>query len=112
MSSLRGKTAVITGASSGIGRATAIELARRGANLVIGARRGELLDEVAAECRALGVECLSVAADVTDGADCRKLIAAAARVDVLVNNAGFAVFDAIETARPDDLQSMMQTNYF
>src|SRR5436190_2428762 len=85
MSSLRGKTAVITGASSGIGRATAIELARRGADLVIGARRGELLEEVAAQCRALGVACLSVTTDVTNRDDCRKLIAAAPRIDVLVN---------------------------
>jgi short-subunit dehydrogenase len=112
MSSLRGKTVVITGASSGIGHASALEFARRGANLVIGARRGELLETVAAECRALGVECTPVVADVTDRDDCRKLIAAAPRIDVLVNNAGFAVFDAIESARPDDLEAMMQTNYF
>src|SRR6059058_1856449 len=112
MSSLQGKTVVVTGASSGIGRASTLELARRGADLVIGARRRELLDEVAAQCRALGVACLSVTTDVTNRDDCRKLIAAAPRIDVLVNNAGFAVFDAIESARPDDLESMMQTNYF
>jgi short-subunit dehydrogenase len=112
MSSLRGKTVAITGASSGIGRACAVELARCGAHLVIGARRAELLERVATECRALGVDCTPVVADVTRRDDCAKLIAAAPQIDVLVNNAGFAVFDAIESARPDDLEAMMQTNYF
>ena len=112
MSSLHGKTAVITGASSGIGRAAAVELARRGANLVIGARRGELLEDVAKQCRALGVECLPVVADVTNREDCGRLLAAVPRVDILVNNAGFAIFDAIESAQPDDFEAMMQTNYF
>jgi hypothetical protein len=53
-----------------------------------------------------------VVTDVTHRHECAKLIAAAPRIDVLVNNAGFAVFDAIESARPGDLESMMQTNYF
>src|SRR6266705_84759 len=112
MPSVRDKTIIVTGASSGIGRASAVELARRGANLVIAARRAELLEQVAGQCRALGVTCTPVVADVTNRDDCAKLIAAAPRIDILVNNAGFAVFDAIETAKPDDLQSMMQTNYF
>ncbi|HXH40657.1 MAG TPA: SDR family NAD(P)-dependent oxidoreductase [Thermoanaerobaculia bacterium] len=111
-SALAKKTAVITGASSGIGRAAALELARRGANLVLAARRAELLEEVAGQCRALGVECRVVVTDVTQRADCEHLIDAAGNVDILVNNAGFAIFDPIESARPDDLEAMMQTNYF
>src|SRR6185369_8143180 len=102
MASLANKTVLVTGASSGIGRASAVELARRGANLVLGARRAELLEEVAAECRALGVSCTPFVADVTNREDCAKLVAAAPRIDILVNNAGFAVFEAIESARPDD----------
>ena len=107
-----GKTVVITGASSGIGRAAAIEFARRGANLIIGARRADLLEEVARQCRSFGVECHAIVADVTRREDCRRLIDSAARVDILVNNAGFAIFDAIGEAKPEDLEAMMQTNYF
>jgi len=111
-SKLEKKTVVITGASSGIGRAAALEFARRGANLVLAARRQELLDEVAAACRSLGVECRTVVTDVTQRADCEHLIDVAGKVDILVNNAGFAIFDPIESAKPDDLEAMMETNYF
>jgi short-subunit dehydrogenase len=111
-SKLTKKTVVVTGASSGIGRAAAVEFARRGANVVLAARRGQLLEDVARECRKLGVDCQTVVTDVTLRADCEHLIDIAGSVDVLVNNAGFAIFDPIESARPDDLTSMMQTNYF
>ncbi len=109
---IKGKTVVITGASSGIGRTTALECARRGANVVLAARRMPLLEEVAAECRALGVNATAVPTDVTKRDQCNALIAAAGSVDVLVNNAGFATFDRIENARPDDFEAMMNTNYF
>ena len=109
---LRDKTVVITGASSGIGRAAAFEFARRGANLVIGARRGDKLEEVAKECRSFGVKCTPIVADVTKQSDCERLIKESGAVDVLINNAGFAYFDAIENAQPDHLEAMMQTNYF
>jgi short-subunit dehydrogenase len=111
-SKLTKKTVVVTGASSGIGRAAAVEFARRGANLVLAARREEMLEDVARECRNLGVDCKKMVTDVTQRSDCEHLIDAAGSVDVLVNNAGFAIFDPIESARPDDLTSMMQTNYF
>ncbi|HEY8134018.1 MAG TPA: SDR family oxidoreductase [Thermoanaerobaculia bacterium] len=109
---LRGKTAVITGASSGIGKAAALEFARRGANLVVAARRGDLLEEVARLCRERGVECRPIVADVAIRQDCKRLLDAAGHVDILVNNAGFAIFDAIENAKPEDLEQMMRTNYF
>src|SRR5579884_4124896 len=109
--SLSGKHAVITGASSGIGRAAAFEFAARGANLTIAARRGEQLDAVARLCRDRGVQCTSIVADVSSRTDCKRLIDSAGAVDILVNNAGFAVFDAIENANPDDLEAMMRSNY-
>ena len=108
---IRGKQVVITGASSGIGRASALEFARRGARLVLAARRMSLLVDVAKECRAIGAETTVVATDVTKRDECLALIAAAGPVDVLVNNAGFGVFETIEHTRPEDFESMMSTNY-
>ena len=109
---LRDKTVVITGASSGIGRAAALEMARRGAHLVLGARRAEALEKTASDCRALGVRATAVVTDVTNPDDCRHLIASAGPVDVLVNNAGFAIYDSVAEAKPADLHAMMDTNYF
>ncbi len=109
---IKGKTVVITGASSGIGRAAALEFARRGANIVLAARRVALLEEVAVRCRASGVGAIVVPTDVTKREQCVALIAAAGAVDILVNNAGFAIFDPIESARPGDIEDMMDTNYF
>src|SRR6059058_634624 len=109
---LRGRTVVVTGASSGIGRATALEMARRGADLVLAARRTDLLQEVATQCRRQGVECRVVPTDVRHREECIRLIESAGQIDVLVNNAGFAIFDAIESAKADELEEMMRTNFF
>ncbi|HKE45670.1 MAG TPA: SDR family oxidoreductase [Steroidobacteraceae bacterium] len=93
---------VLTGASEGIGRALALELARRGLRLVLAARNFERLEELARECEARGSAALAVATDVLDPAQCRALIDAAIarfrRLDVLINNAGgtmWARFDAL-----------------
>jgi len=89
---LQEKTIVITGASSGAGRATAIEFARYGAKIVLAARNLEALDEVEAICREMGALALAVKTDVTDAEQVRNLAATAVEfggsIDVWVNNAG------------------------
>jgi NAD(P)-dependent dehydrogenase (short-subunit alcohol dehydrogenase family) len=89
---LDGKVAIVTGASSGLGVAFAQALAEAGADVVLGARRAEKLEETAQLVRDAGRRVLTVATDVADPAQCRALVRAAVeefgRVDVLVNNAG------------------------
>lgn len=89
---LQGKVALVTGASQGLGRALALDYARRGAALVINARSEESVGPVAEEARELGAEVLAVGADVADSGEVERLAGAAVerfgRVDVLVNNAG------------------------
>ena len=90
----RGQVAIITGASAGIGRALALQLAEKGVKVAIAARRMERLEQVAAECRALGGEVLIFPIDVSIEAQCEalveKTIAAFGRLDMLINNAGLA----------------------
>jgi len=113
---LKGKIAAVTGASSGIGRATAIALARKGCSVVLAARRPEELEAAAAACRQFGVRAEAVVTDVTDPLSCStfidRAISAFGAVDLLVNNAGFAIFDPIVSARREDIHAMMQTNFF
>ena len=92
MSSLKGKTAVITGGNSGVGAATAMLFARNGANVVISARRQSVLDEVAAQITADGGNVITVSADISKDEDCKSHMNAAIekfeKIDILVNNAG------------------------
>jgi NADP-dependent 3-hydroxy acid dehydrogenase YdfG len=94
MSTLDSKVVAITGASSGIGAATALELAGRGAAVVLGARRTDRLDSLVAQIRDHGGRAEILAADVTRRADLEQLVALAVerfgRLDVLVANAGVA----------------------
>jgi NADP-dependent 3-hydroxy acid dehydrogenase YdfG len=87
--------AIVTGAGSGIGRTTALALGREGARVVLAGRRGEALEEVAAELGAEGAEALARPADVSRDEDAAALVAAAeaawGRLDIVVNNAGMNV---------------------
>lgn len=92
MSSLKGKTAVITGGNSGVGAATAMLFARNGANVVISARRQAALDEVASKITAEGGSVITVSTDISKDEDCKALMSTAiekfGKIDILVNNAG------------------------
>ena len=98
---LSGKVAIVTGGSQGIGRATAMALAREGASVVVAARGKELLETVAADIRAAGGKVAAVPTDVSRLEDCQRLVAAAleafGRVDILVNNAGTSATGEFES---------------
>jgi 3-oxoacyl-[acyl-carrier protein] reductase len=89
---LKGKVAIVTGGSEGIGRATALRLAEEGAHVAICARRKEPLDQVGSEIQKLGAQGLALVADMSKAADVERFIKAVAdrfgRIDILVNNAG------------------------
>lgn len=111
---LKGAVALVTGASSGIGRAAAIELASAGCRVAVAARRADRLEETAVRCREAGGEVLVRPADVAKRQECFELVAEVTsmfgRVDILVNNAGFALLDRIESAHIDDVRRMIDTN--
>jgi short-subunit dehydrogenase len=108
--------AVITGASSGIGRAAALELASRGVAVVLTARDGAALEEVASECREQGVRTLVVPADVTREAEvdtvARRAVAAFGKIDVWVNVAAVALFGRFDLTPSAPYRRVMETNYF
>jgi 3-oxoacyl-[acyl-carrier protein] reductase len=100
MESIRYHVAIITGAGRGVGRATALELARRGARVALVARTVSQLQEVAEEVQALGREALVVPTDITDEAQvsmmAEQVLSQLGRVDILVNNAGIAFWGEVE----------------
>ncbi len=114
MAKLDGKVAVITGASSGIGEATAEALAAEGASVVVAARREERLSELVERINSNGGKALAVSADVTDESQAHELIRKAksefGRVDILVNNAGVMQLSAVEKGLSDEWRRMFDVN--
>jgi NAD(P)-dependent dehydrogenase (short-subunit alcohol dehydrogenase family) len=114
--SFKGRTVLVTGASSGIGRETALAFAGAGANVVLVARRAAALAKVATQARKLGAGALSVATDVTRPAAVaacfRKASQRFGSVDIVVNNAGVMIPAKVTDTRDEDLQAMLDVNLF
>lgn len=113
----RDQVVIVTGASAGIGKALALNLAGQGARVAIAARRAERLEQVAADCCALGAEALVVPTDVADEAQCKalveKTVTAFGRLDMLINNAGLAVLAQLEDFPDLSLfQHVMEVNFY
>jgi short-subunit dehydrogenase len=111
----RPKTVVVTGASSGIGRATAIAFGKRGANVVLAARREQALEEVRQAVQALGAHTLVVPTDVSDPAQVKNLVDASlvrfGSIDVFVANAGMYLRCACQDLTAEDVEQVMAVNF-
>jgi short-subunit dehydrogenase len=116
MSVFTAKTIVITGASEGIGRALALQLAPQNPNLVLAARTESRLDEVVDQCKQLGAEAVAEVTDVTDERQCGELIEGAieafGRIDVMVNNAGGTMWAELDDVEEISIyEDLMKLNY-
>jgi short-subunit dehydrogenase len=111
----RGRVAVVTGASSGIGLAVAQHLARAGAAVVLGARRADKLDEAVAKIRGEGGRAEAVTMDVTSETDVARLVSHAEStfggLHIAVCNAGFGFYGTVEETPPDVMRRMMDVNF-
>jgi NADP-dependent 3-hydroxy acid dehydrogenase YdfG len=114
MASLKQKVAIVTGASSGIGEATAIALAAAGAKVAIAARRSERLETLTQRIQQNGGEALPITADVANEAQVQDMVSATkdkwGRVDILVNNAGVMLLGSIYEANTEDWRRMFDVN--
>ena len=115
MEELFGRKAIITGSSTGIGAATALVMARHGADIVVNCRQSlTQAQEVAAQIRALGREALVIQADVTQKEQVERLVresvAAFGVIDILVNNVGHAYYKRIEDCQPEDWYQTLNEN--
>ena len=109
------RVVAITGASAGIGRATAVRLARDGAAVAMCARRREMLEAAARDVDAAGGEALPIVADVTSVDDMERFVSAAVdrfgQLDVIVCNAGFGIAGTIDDISPDQMRKLVDINY-
>ena len=107
---------VITGASSGIGLATALAAAERGASVVLAARSAEVLSSIVDDLGDLGVHAISVAADVGDRAQVERIAEAAierfGRIDTWINNAGISVYGRLDEVSDEDSRRLFDTNFW
>jgi short-subunit dehydrogenase len=113
---MKNKVVIITGASSGIGKACAIEFANRGANVVLAARNLDKLNAVADQIKKIGVAVLAVKCDVAVQSDCERLvmetISKFGRIDTLINNAGISMRAVFNDMEVDVLKRVMDINFY
>jgi short-subunit dehydrogenase len=112
---MSGRVAVITGASSGIGLACALQLAAEGVAVALGARRADRLTAAVAAIEAAGGRAIAVTTDVTRESDVNALVSAArdafGRLDIMICNAGFGYYGTLEETPPEIMRSMMDVNF-
>lgn len=112
----KNKVVLITGASSGIGKESAIEFAKLGANVILVSRTKEKLEQVADELKKFNVTILVCQCDVSKKDQVKEMSKTVLEkfdsVDILVNNAGFAIYGSVHDLSIDDIESQMETNYF
>ena len=112
----KNKIVLITGASSGIGKDTAIEFAKLGANIILVARDKDKLDQVATELKKFSVSVLVCQCDVSQKEQVKAMSKLVLKkfdtIDILVNNAGFAIYGYVSDLSIDEIESQMETNYF
>lgn len=116
MRRIRGNVAIVTGASSGIGRATALRLAEAGVKVVAAARSGERLEGLVSEIRSSGGEAVAQPTDVTDPKQCQAVVQRAiqefGRLDIFINNAGISMRALVDDAAETTLRRVMEVNFW
>ena len=112
----KNKVVLITGASSGIGKQTAIEFAKLGSSIILVARRKNKLEQVENELKQFNVNTLVCVCDVSKKDQVEELSKIVLQkfnsIDILVNNAGFAIYGSVSDLSIDEIESQMETNYF
>ncbi len=112
----KSKVVLITGASSGIGKQTAIEFAKLGADIVLVARRKDKLEQVENELKEFHTSVLVCQCDVSKKDQVKEMskivLEKFGSIDILVNNAGFAIYGSVSDLTIDEIESQMETNYF